>query len=68
MNRPTQAAALPNRTCAAPSQSASEFLPRHSPPPEPHVTSQGMEHRALFSQVGSAPTPWLCPFLQSGEN
>jgi len=38
------------------------------PPPEPSVTSHGMEYRALFGQVVSAPTPWLCPFLESGEN
>jgi len=38
------------------------------PPPEASVTSHGMEYRALFGQVGSAPTPRLCPFLESGEN
>jgi len=27
-----------------------------------------MEYRALFGQVGSAPTPQLCHFLESGEN
>jgi len=32
------------------------------------VTSRGMEYRALFGQVGSAPTPRLCPFLDSSEN
>jgi len=39
-----------------------------SPPPEPSVTSHGMEYPALFGQVGSAPTPRLCPFQESGEN
>jgi len=38
------------------------------PPPEPSVTAHGMEYLALFGQVGSAPTPQLCPFLESGEN
>ena len=42
--------------------------PEPPSPPEPSVMSQGMEHRALFGQVGSAPTPRLCPFLESGEN
>jgi len=27
-----------------------------------------MEYPALYGQVGSAPTPRLCPFLDSGEN
>jgi len=47
---------------------AREFPPRRTPAPEPSVTAQGMEHRALFGQGGSAPTPPLCPFLESGEN
>jgi len=51
-----------------PPQAASAFPPRRPSPPEPRVTSHGMEYRALFGQVGSAPTPWLCPFLDSGEN
>jgi len=38
------------------------------PPPEPRVMAHGMEYPALFGQVGSAPTPRLCPFLESGEN
>jgi len=38
------------------------------PPPEPSVKSHGMEYQALFGQVGSAPTPRLCPFLESDEN
>jgi len=42
---------------------------RAAPPlPEPSVTAHGMEYRALFGQVGSAPTPRLCTFLESGEN
>jgi len=35
---------------------------------EPSVTAHGMEYPALFGQVGSAPTPQLCPFLEFGEN
>jgi len=47
-----------------------ERVPAEPPPPlEPSVTSHGMEYRALFGQVGSAPTPHSrCPFLESGEN
>jgi len=41
-------------------------MPRPPPPPEPSVISHGMEYRALFGQVVSTPTPWLCPFLESG--
>jgi len=41
---------------------------RAAPPLEPSMMSHGMEYRALFGQVGSAPTPRLCPFLESGEN
>ena len=48
--------------------SRSSVPPRRPPPPERSVTAHGMEHRALFGQVGSAPTPRLCPFLESGEN
>jgi len=64
----TQTAALPNSTSIAiPKLRVS---PRRAapPPPEPSVTSHGMEYRALFGQVGSAPTPRLCPFLEFGEN
>jgi len=65
----TQTAALPHRTGAAPPQAASKFpLRRPPPPPESSVTAHGMEYRVLFGQVGSAPTPRLCPFLESGEN
>jgi len=53
----------------APAPHAPERVPAAPPPPpEPSVMSHGMEYRALFGQVGSAPTPWLCPFLESGEN
>jgi len=38
------------------------------PPPEPSMMSHGMEYRALLGQVGSARTPRLCLFLESGEN
>jgi len=69
MNSTTQTAALPNRTGAAHPQAAREFPPRRTPPPpEPSVTSHGMEYRALFGQVGSTPTPRLCSFLESSEN
>ena len=57
----------PHRRRTLPSRE-SEFPPRCPLPPEPSVTSHGMEYRALFGQVGSAPTPRLCPFLESGEN
>ena len=61
--------ALSDRTSAARSRAVSEFLLRRPPPTlEPSMTSHGMEYRALFGQVGSAPTPRLCPFLESGEN
>ena len=53
---------------SAPPQAVSEFPPHRHPPPEPSVTSHGKEYQALFGQVGSGPTPWLCPFLESGEN
>jgi len=62
-NRPP----LPDRTGVTRSPAASEFPP-HSPPPQHSVTSHGMEYPALFGQVGSAPTPRLCPFLEFGEN
>jgi len=64
-NRP----ALSDCTGAARSRAAREFPTRRPPPPpEPSMTSHGMEYRALFGQVGSVPTPRLCPFLESGEN
>ena len=68
MNRTTQTAALPkqDRRCTPSSRECLTAAP--PPPPEPSVTSHGMEYRALFGQVGSAPTPRLCPFLESGEN
>jgi len=51
----------------APEQRVSS--PRPAPPqPEPSMTAHGMEYPALFGQVGSAPTPQLCPFLEPGEN
>ena len=56
----------PHRRRTLPSRESVPAAP--SPPPEPSVTSQGMEYRALFGQVGSAPTRQLCPFLESGEN
>jgi len=62
-NRPS----LPDRTSATHSPAAREFPPP-CPPPEPSMTSHSMEYPALFGQVGSAPTPRLCPFLESGEN
>jgi len=51
-----------------PSRKSVPAVQRRPSPPEPSVTSHGMEYRALFSQVGSASTPRLCPFLKSGEN
>jgi len=68
MNRTTQTAALlkQDRRRALPSREC--VLAAPPPPPEPSATSHGMEYRALFDQVGSAPTPRLCPFLESGEN
>jgi len=51
---------------APPSRECVPAVP--APPPEPSVTTHGMEYRALFGQVGSAPTPRLCPFLESDEN
>jgi len=59
-----------SRTGPAPRPPKPRVSPRRaaSPPPEPSVTSHGMEYQALFGQVGSAPTPGLCPFLESGEN
>jgi len=63
-NRP----ALSDRTNAARARAASESSRRPPPPLEPSVRAHGMKYRALFGQVGSAPTPRLCPFLESGEN
>jgi len=59
-----------SRTAPAPhAPQPQESIPAAPPPPlEPSVMSHGMEYRALFGQVGSAPTPRLCPFLESGEN
>jgi len=55
-----------DQRCAPPNR---ETVPAAPPPPrEPSVTSHGMEYRGPFGQVGSAPTPRLCPFLESGEN
>jgi len=63
-NRPS----LPDRISAR-SPEPREFPPCRPPlPPEPSVTAHGMEYWALFGQVGSAPTPRVCPFLESGEN
>jgi len=50
-NRTTQRAALPDRTSAARSRAASEFLLPCSPPPEPSMMAHGMEYPALFGQV-----------------
>jgi len=63
-NRP----ALLDKTGAARSPAVRVPAALPPPPPEPSVMSHGMEYPALFGQVGSAPSPWLCPFLESGEN
>jgi len=48
-----------DRCHAPPSRKSVPTAPR--PPPEPSVTSHGMEYRALFGQVGSAPPPSCAP-------
>jgi len=47
-----------DRRCTLPS---SKWVPAALPHPEPSVMSHGMEYRALFGQVGSAPTPRCAP-------
>jgi len=53
-NRTTYRAVLLDRTGAASSRAASEFLPPSSPPPERSMMAHGMEYPVLFGQVGSA--------------
>ena len=68
MNRTTDPLSWTGLAPRGPQPQESSPPRRSPPPPEPSVKAHGMEYRALFGPVGSALTPRLCPFLESGEN